>query len=82
MWPTLLYHSDSSTWLNVSNDTPEVCQMSYFSSAVCHWRDGMKTHFFVSYDTFKILCVVFVLNDKSEYKVLSAKMFAIKLVIE
>ena len=31
--------------------------MSYFSSAVCHWRDGMKTHFFVSYDTFKILCV-------------------------
>ena len=57
MWPTLVYHSDSFTWLNVSNDTPEVCQMSYFSSAVCHWRDGMKTHFFVSYDTFKILCV-------------------------
>ena len=44
--------------LNVSNDTSEVCQMSYFSSAVCHWRDGMKTHFFVSYDTFKILCEV------------------------
>ena len=58
MWPTLVYHSDSFTWLNVSNDTPEVCQMSYFSSAVCHWRDGMKTHFFVSYDTFKILCVM------------------------
>ena len=69
MWPILVYHSDLFTRLNVSNDTPEVCQMSYFSSAVCHWRDEMKTHFFVSYDTFKI-CVHLVLLTTTVYALL------------